>query len=243
MGERFPTLVLVAALLTVPAIAQEIVIEPTNGRAPTANHLSRPDVSRSAAERAASVETTKSGTKYGANPEAKSGAKSGAKAEAKSIDKVRGAARAKAKKIQTNQIAAKPKAAPAETKPADSVAPEGLKSEAVEVAPAPKKALEPRPAWAITDTRDSGVLQSEIASALARDPRLAGSAIQVSVDDASVTLEGRATGSRQHLQAQRLAKSYAWNRKLVDRIQVDRVQLDRSQADHSDASPSMAAKK
>jgi hypothetical protein len=167
--------------------------------------------------------------------------KSGAKPESEA--KSTGAARARSKKIPTNQIAAKPKTAPAETKPADSAAPVGLKSEAAEVAPVPKKTLERRPGWAMADTRDSGGLQSEIAGALARDPRLAGSAIQVSVDDASVTLEGRATGSRQHLQAERLARSYAWNRKLVDRIQVEPVPMDRSQADHTDALPSIAAKK
>ena len=70
----------------------------------------------------------------------------------------------------------------------------------------------------MADTRDARSLQSEIASALARDPKLAGSTIQVDVDDNSVTLEGRAAGSEEHLQAQRLAQSYAWNRKLVDHI-------------------------
>ncbi len=72
----------------------------------------------------------------------------------------------------------------------------------------------------MADTRDSGSLQNEIASALAHDPKLAGSTIQVSVNDNSVTLEGRVAGADEHLQAQRLAKSYAWNRKLVDHIEV-----------------------
>jgi osmotically-inducible protein OsmY len=84
----------------------------------------------------------------------------------------------------------------------------------------------------MADTRDDGSLQSEIAGALARDPKLTGSAIQVRVDDSSVTLEGRAAGSQQHLQAQRLAKSYAWNRKLVDHILVDRAEAPPSMAAH-----------
>ncbi len=72
----------------------------------------------------------------------------------------------------------------------------------------------------MADTRDASRLQSEIASALAHDPKLAGSAIEVSVNDNSVTLEGRVPGGQEHLQAQRLAQSYAWNRKLVDHIEV-----------------------
>jgi osmotically-inducible protein OsmY len=72
----------------------------------------------------------------------------------------------------------------------------------------------------MADTRDARSLQIEIASALAHDPMLAGSAIQVDVDDKSVTLEGRAAGEEEHRQAQRLAHSYAWNRKLVDHIEV-----------------------
>jgi osmotically-inducible protein OsmY len=72
----------------------------------------------------------------------------------------------------------------------------------------------------MADTRDARSLQMEIASALARDPKLASSAIQVDVDDKSVTLEGRASGGEERLQAQRLAHSYAWNRKLVDHIEV-----------------------
>jgi hypothetical protein len=35
-----------------------------------------------------------------------------------------------------------------------------------------------------------------------------------------VTLQGRAAGGEEHLQVQRLAQSYAWNRKLVDHIEV-----------------------
>jgi osmotically-inducible protein OsmY len=72
----------------------------------------------------------------------------------------------------------------------------------------------------MADTRDASSLQTEIASALAHDSMLAGSAIKVNVDDKSVTLEGLVTREEEHLQAQRLAHSYAWNRKLVDHITV-----------------------
>jgi len=219
VGKQSLTLVLVTAMLTATALAQEIVIEPTNGRAPSTNHgarpdVSRPDASRPAAERSAPVEAKKLATK----------------SVAKSPDQERGAARTK--KIPADQIAAKPKAAPVETKPSASATPEVITSEAAEAAPAPMKASERRPKWAMADTRDAGSLQNEIASALAHDPKLVGSSIQVSVDDGSVTLEGRAAGAQEHLQAQRLAKSYAWNRKLVDHILVDHIEV-----------PPMAAKK
>lgn len=216
MGKQSLTLVLVAAALTAAALAQEIVIEPTNGRAPTTNRALHPDITRPAAERPIPVEPK--------NP--------APKPAAKSADQERGTAKLRTRKTPANQIAAKPEKAPVETKPSLTAAPEAAMNEAAEPTPAPKK-IPARPVWAMADTRDSETLQSEIASALARDPKLAGSAIQVSVDDGTVTLEGRAAGGQQHLQAQRLAKSYAWNRKLVDHISVER----------SEAPLSMAAKK
>jgi hypothetical protein len=211
MGKQSLMLVLVAAVLTAKASAQEIVIEPTNGRAPTTNLGSRPALSRPATERPAPVEPKKLATK----------------SAAKSADQERGATRTK--KVPANQIAAKRVKAPVETKPSGEAAPEALASEAVEAVPAPKKTTERRPVWAMADTRDAGSLQSEIASALAHDPKLVGSEIQVSVDDGSVTLEGRA-GTQEHLQAQRLAKSYAWNRKVVDHILVNHTEVPRSMA-------------
>jgi hypothetical protein len=201
MGKQSLTLLLVAAVFTVNASSQEIVIEPTNGRAQTTNHLSRPP-----AEQTASAQPKKL---------------------APSADHER----AKVKKAPASQSAAKREEAPVKTKPVD-VASEAAVSEAVEAAPTPKKVVVRQPAWAMADTRDAATLQNEIAGALAHDPALAGSEIQVVVDDRSVTLEGRAAGS-QHLQAQRLAKSYAWNRKLVDHIVVE----------HTEVLPSMAAQK
>jgi len=69
-------------------------------------------------------------------------------------------------------------------------------------------------------TRDARSLQTEISDALAGDPKLRDSTITVRVDDELVTLEGRAAGTEELLQAQRLARSYAWDRKVVDHIEV-----------------------
>lgn len=190
MRNKSLSLVLLAALFAANAISQEIVIEPTNGRPQSVNRVSRP-----AAERSAPAEP-KIATRSAGSPEDQHHAKA-------------------AKKPRTEQIAVKREATPVPAKP-----PEALKSEAAEPTSAPKKMPQERPAWAMADTRDSGSLQNEIASALAHDPKLAGSTIQVSVNDNSVTLEGRVAGADEHLQAQRLAKSYAWNRKLVDHIEV-----------------------
>lgn len=214
MGKRSLTLILLAALLTAKAIAQEIVIEPTNGHAPAPNHASRP---------AAAVGSASAGTKRLAP-----------KAPVKSADREHGATKAAAKKNPPKQMATKPEAAPAAAEPAASVAPAVANIEAA----APMKAVERRPEWAMADTRDARSLQSEIAGALAHDPRLVGSAIQVSVDDGAVILEGHATGGREHLQAERLAKSYAWNRQVVDHITVSHVVVDRNEAQRA-----MAAKK
>jgi hypothetical protein len=191
MRKESRLLVLAAAVLTAGAIAQEIVIEPTNGRAPSANHVSRP----------AAVES----------------APAAAPKSAKATQSANQAAN-KPAKVPVKQAATKPKASPVETKPSVSPVAE-TKGEVAEATPAPKK-VPSRPEWAMSDTRDASSLQIEIASALAGDPKLAGSAIQVNVDDGAVTLEGRAAGSEERLQAQRLARSYAWNRKVVDHIEV-----------------------
>jgi hypothetical protein len=42
----------------------------------------------------------------------------------------------------------------------------------------------------------------------------------VRVDDSAITLEGHAAGGQEHLEAQRLAQSYAWNRKVIDHVEV-----------------------
>lgn len=189
MRRVFLLLMLAGAVLVARAISQEIVIEPTNGRAQTANHASRPAAEKAPAEMKKTA--AKSATPSGEHS----------------------AARKTAKKTSAKQVVAKAQPAPVDTQPASAPA------EAPQVAPAPKK-IATRPEWAMTDTRDAYSLQTEIANALARDPKLAGSEIQVKVDDDSVTMEGRAAGSEERLQAQRLAQSYAWNRKLVDHLEV-----------------------
>lgn len=178
MRKEFPLLMLALAV-TAKASAQDIVIEPTNGRAQATNHVSRPaPVASAPGEKTAPAIRERSTTKKPAK-----------------------------------RVAATGKAKP-------SVSPVKQTSiEPAEAVSAPKK-VPTRPDWAMADTRDAHTLQSEIADALARDPKLAGSAIRVDVDEMSVTLEGRAAGGEERLLAQRLAHSYAWNRKLVDHIEV-----------------------
>ncbi len=80
------SLILVAALFTAKAISQEIVIEPTNGRAQSTNRVLRP-----AAERSAPAEPKKLATRPVAN----------------SAEQQPAPAKAKAKKARAEQIAAK----------------------------------------------------------------------------------------------------------------------------------------
>jgi hypothetical protein len=184
-------IVLAAAIMTARVVAQEIVIEPTNGRPQTTNRVTRPATTEAAPAQPKQVK-----------PEPQD--------------------RAATKKVARSTAAKKPaapKTVALETKK-PVVEPEPARSEVVEETPAPKKRIPERPDWAMADTRDAHGLQVEIANAIASDPKLSGSSIQVVVDDGTVTLQGRAAGGDEHLQAQRLAKSYAWNRKLVDHIEV-----------------------
>jgi hypothetical protein len=190
-------LTVVGVLFVAEAISQEIVIEPTNGRAQSATRASNP-VSRPASIEAAPAKPAK----FAAKPAIQESS----------------TAKRPTKKSSLKPVVAKAKISPAETK---SVPAESVKNEAPAVAPTTKK-VPARPEWAITDTRDARTLQVEIANALAHDPKLVDSSIQVNVDDGGVTLAGRAAGTEEHLQAQRLAQSYAWNRKLVDRIEIVR---------------------
>ncbi len=180
---------LLAAALGLSAIAaaQQIVIEPTNGKAASAKPASHPAV----------VELATA-----PKPEAK--AKVPKKAALTTSSNKAGKA-----------LAAKPKPTPSKTEVArhePNIPPPGAQ-------PA-RKVYPSRPAWAMNDTRDPQALQSEIANAIAGDARLKDSAIQVKVEENSVTLEGRAAGTEERLQAERLAQSYAWNRKLVDKIEI-----------------------
>ncbi len=194
LGKRSLVLVLAMAALAARAISQEIVIEPTNGKAAAQGKVR---VSRPAAS-----ESTPAQTKPAAKPIAERPA-------------TKTSAKAPAKKATLKQVSAKSK-----TTPVEAVStPEPPKIEA----PAPPvKKMPARPQWALADNRDANSLQSEIANALSRDPKLTGSTIQVIVDEESVTLAGQAAGTEERLQAVRLARSYAWNRKLLDKIDVVR---------------------
>ncbi len=192
MRRRRLLLVLTVAGISTAVAAQQIVIEPTNGRAVSSTtHMTRP----TAQEQAPAPEVDKAARAQSAaqKPVAKHHAEKQAAARAKS-------------KSAVAQVA---KNEPRETVLAPAPQP-------VELA----KKFPSRPAWAMNDTRDSHGLEEEIASAFARDAKLKGSSIRVKVDDDAVTLEGRAMGSEERLQAARLAQSYAWNRKLVDHVEV-----------------------
>lgn len=174
-------LVLAVAGLPAWAAAQQIVIEPTNGRPPSATqHVTRPAaVNAPSAPKPVRAQSEK--------PPAK------------------------------RHLAAKAKAAPEVVKN-EFHEPQPITA-SQPVAP-PAKQYPARPAWALNDTRDAHSLEAEIANAMAHDAKLKDSSIRVKVDDEAVTLEGRAAGNEERLQAERLAQSYAWNRKLVDRIEV-----------------------
>ncbi|HVJ04652.1 MAG TPA: BON domain-containing protein [Candidatus Saccharimonadales bacterium] len=196
MGKRSLVLVLAVAALTARAISQEIVIEPTNGNAQGKVRVLRP----------AASESTPSQPKSVTKPPVAERAVT------------RNSAKASGKKAALKQVSAKPKTAPVEARPESSVPGQPK----IEAPVAPVKEIPARPQWALTDNRDANTLQVEIANALARDPKLTGSSFQVKVDEGAVTLEGQATGTEERLQAVRLAQSYAWNRKLLDKIDVVR---------------------
>jgi hypothetical protein len=213
MQKRSLLLVLAVGGLWAAAVAQEIVIEPTNGRPQS-----------SSGSRASRPVIVNLGPIAKPNPpsEIKHEAKPAAKPVAKINSPEHGAPkqvtpRQAAKHIAEKQVAAKTEAAPVPSSPATAeIAKNGAPPA---VTPAPKK-FPMRPAWATPDTRDGASVQSEIANALARDPRLAGSFIQVKVEEDSIILEGHAAGRDERLQAERLAQSYAWNRKLVDHVEI-----------------------
>jgi hypothetical protein len=185
-------LILAVAGISAAVAAQQIVIEPTNGRAVSpATHVTRP----AAQEQASAPKVDKT-----VRPES---------AAQKPVAKHRAEKQAVAKAKPTSAVAEVAKNEPRGT----ALAPAPQAVEAAKKFPA-------RPAWAVNDTRDSHGLEEEIANAFARDAKLKGPSIRVKVDDDAVTLDGRATGSEERLQAARLAQSYAWNRKLVDHVEV-----------------------
>lgn len=187
-------LIFASAILTASAISQEIVIEPTNGRAQSTNRVKRP-----AAVESMPAQTAKPPVEERSAPKKPTKTVSSKKKIVPQLKQV---------SVETRAVA-EPKV-------------EETKNEPAEAIPAPKKIIPARPGWAMNDTRDARSLQTEIANALARDPKLADSSIKVSVEDGVVTLEGRAAGIEERLQAERLTQSYGWNRKLVDHIEIVR---------------------
>jgi hypothetical protein len=187
-------LVLGVAGCSVLVFAQQIVIEPTNGRATS---------SSSQGSHARVIELApapKSSEVKPAQP----------RASAKPVTKSTVKHQPSKQPVAKVTTLAAPIGETAKNEPAAIAQP---------TAPA-KKQFPSRPAWAMSDTRDAQSLRSEISNALARDPKLKDSFIQVKVDDEEVTLEGRAAGTEERLQAERLAQSYAWNRKLVDHLEI-----------------------
>ena len=187
-GSASLLVMLALATLTAQAIAQEIVIEPTNGRPQSASHISRP----------AAVDVKPAGSQKPA-------------AQQRSARKV-------PQKAVVKQIAAKT----ASAKPGTPLAMAEASTKTQEATPSPavhRSSVVPN--WMVADTRDAAGLRSEISNALAHDPALTNSNVRVTVEDTVVTLEGHAASPEERLHAERLAQSYAWNRKLVNRIEVE----------------------
>jgi osmotically-inducible protein OsmY len=77
----------------------------------------------------------------------------------------------------------------------------------------------PEPAADPAATADPG-LATRIQNALRQDPPLAGDRISVSATDSEVVLTGAAATGREKQSAERIAQSFASNRRLVSRITV-----------------------
>jgi osmotically-inducible protein OsmY len=210
MRKQSHLFILALGLLAVGAFAQEIVIEPTNGRVQATHSVTRKAAPDEKPTRGQGV--VGSATLAGTQPAAQHSA-------ARSAAPRRNAGNP-TKKDSATQVADKPLTPQLEAKspePNPQAAAETAAPEAV--APAPKR-VPASPAWAMSDARDEYTLKSEIANALVRDPKLNRSSIQIQVTDTEVTLTGVANGIEERLQAERMAQSYAWNRKLVDHIEV-----------------------
>jgi len=67
---------------------------------------------------------------------------------------------------------------------------------------------------------DNSTLQNQIQTAIKNEPTLANDAITVNVTDSAVELSGTASSKKERQTAQRIAQSYANNRKVTDHITV-----------------------
>lgn len=102
---------------------------------------------------------------------------------------------------------------------------------ATEPKPEPKPAAKPiaisgpaappyrAPAW-LPQSPDSSTLRTQIQSALTKDESLVGSKVEVAVDDTQVNLAGTVTGSSEKLAAERITRSFAGNRKVVNKLTI-----------------------
>jgi hypothetical protein len=75
------------------------------------------------------------------------------------------------------------------------------------------------PAW-LPQSPDSNTLRTQLESALTQDESLVGSKVDVAVDDNEINLAGTVPGSREKLAAERIARSFAGNRKVVNKLTV-----------------------
>jgi hypothetical protein len=69
------------------------------------------------------------------------------------------------------------------------------------------------------ETVPSAEVQDQIQKKLASEPQLTNADVNTVVDDKSVVLTGTVDNSEQHALALRIAKSYAGDRNLVDKIE------------------------
>lgn len=71
-----------------------------------------------------------------------------------------------------------------------------------------------------SNVADSASLQQQLDQAYQSEPSLNGSKIQVAVTDSQVELNGSVPTNKDKITAERIAKSYAGNRKVVDKVSV-----------------------
>jgi hypothetical protein len=67
---------------------------------------------------------------------------------------------------------------------------------------------------------DSATLQTTIQDKLKSEPLLSSSTVNVNVTDSTIELSGTVATGKEKQTAERIAQSYAGNRKVVDRITV-----------------------
>jgi hypothetical protein len=71
-----------------------------------------------------------------------------------------------------------------------------------------------------SNVSDSSSLQQQLDQAFQSEPSLNGSKIDVAVSDSQIHLTGSVPTNKDKLTAERIAKSYAGNRKVIDKVSV-----------------------